>query len=1274
MSDNILAGGEKFRIDPVGYVYREGQRLVITVGEKYKKGLKYLSMFSHAIIIFGDDDRPNILNTELSQKVVCLREVDEADGKITADRVEGLSDNGEKRTLYDIKPYFPNEDRVKDASVPSSDAAEYVNTLHKTPMEALGEIRRIRGNYYLELYSESEKYMQVLKGYSHIKIFWWFHKFDKDMYRRALECDPPYENAPRTGVFASRSPVRPNPLAMTTARIIDVERETGRIKVSCLDCYDHTPLLGISPYVPETDCIREYRLPVWLEHWSGWLDDREFSAAKEPAPSESALSVLKRYRGPGQTSKKYGSEYFKNNSSQISGVTDGIVIKGARQHNLKNIDVTIPYGKITVITGVSGSGKSSLAFDTIYAESQQRFLASMSMAERSQFSLLEKPEFDQITGLPPAIAISQQSVSRNPRSTVGTLTDINTLLRVLYSAIGTRHCPECGQAVIKMTADEIISCLKGCRKGTVQRIRPYNMETDQIILTVPGKGQGEDAEYDKQYTGHDRQSEGYDERHTYDKQCTGHDRQSEGYDERHAYDKQYTEYTRQLERAVREMLPAGRGAVQVQLDGQEDMTFQTTEKCYHCGHILFEMTPADFSFNNTESMCPVCNGLGSVMDVDPGLIVGNPEKPLLDGASAFWGDLRKFRKAPNANWMKGELLGLADEMGIDLEIPWRELPEEFRMKALYGTGGKEVTFTYENKNGRTGTIKRPVEGACNILKRLSQSAGSDRQGALAEAFMVSKPCECCRGERLKLESRLVTVADKRFPEVVKMSMEELKEWIDVLPQFLESGEAAAARPILQELYVKLTDYIKTGLGYLNLDRQVPTLSGGELQRLQLVSQLNSGISNILYILDEPTAGLHPKDYDKLMEIIRKLKSLNNTVVIVEHSPAVMMAADYIIDIGGGAGAAGGYLIAQGTPGEIINDAKSVTGQYLAGKKSLQIGMKAEIEDIHEWVEITGASGNNLKNIDVRFPVRAITCITGVSGSGKSSLVDTCIVPAVRSCIEGTAGTGREYRGVTGAGNFGRIVHVTQKPIGRSSRSTPATYTGIMDEIRLIFARTQDAVVRGYTQSRFSYNSKEGQCPVCRGYGYKALEAAFMPSAKVECPLCRGRKFNSDTLQIRYRNKNIADVLDMSVSEAMGFFKDNKKLLNILELLSEIGLGYIRLGQSSQTLSGGEAQRIKLAAELSSNNAGNTLYLLDEPTTGLHFSDIQNLLDILQKIRENGNTVILVEHNLDVVKNADWIIDLGPEGGTNGGNLVAQGPAEDIIRCPESYTGKLLKKL
>ena len=1200
----------QFQMNPIGTIDKEH---IINVNSKFNKGLKYLSMFSHAILIYKNGENSNILNTNLCQKTVLLKEVHEYQGKII---VEGLDKFDRESLLYDIKPYFPNEDRVKDAVVFEERNYKF---LLKNSVSQLGVIRKQAGQYYIEINKCFEDYADILKDYSHIKIVWWFHKFETDKYRRILECDPPYENAP---VFASRSPVRPNPIAITTAKILDIDEDMKRIKVSALDCFDKTTCLGISPYVPDRDCVVEYRLPNWLNHWPEWLDDSEFTIMHEPILLIADSHKFEKYI---DQSRKNISTRISFDEATLQPVSHkGIMIKGARQNNLKNIDVMIPYHKITVITGVSGSGKSSLAFETIYAESQQRFLASMSLSRRNHFLQLEKPDCDQIIGLPPAIAISQQNNNRNPRSTVGTVTDINSLLRTLFANIGMRHCPKCGRSIEKLSFEEILQLLSCCRAGTSLKIKPiFEKEYEKSIIVL------------------DKRNEQYDD----DIQL--------------------------LETQVKKCLQYGKGAIQVLVDDDDDLlTLQTTEKCYDCNHILFELTPADFSFNHPESMCPVCRGLGVIMDVDVKRIVQYPNLSILDGASLFWGKLRKFQKNPNANWMKGEVLALAELLNVNLELPWNDLPEIFKKQVIYGTGNDKVTWRYTGTHGRTNSICRPVEGAYYILKRLSQNREGISQKSMITHFLTSQLCHCCHGERLKLESRLVTVGNKRFPEVIQMNMDEMNNWIMNLPEQIHLHEIELVNPLLKEIHIKLMHCIKIGVGYLTSDRSIPSLSGGEWQRLQLGSQLNTGLSHILYILDEPTAGLHPKDYALLLEIIESLKKLNNTIIMVEHNRDMMLAADHIIDIGPKAGTMGGYLTAQGSPQEILKSSQSQLGKYLCGQKNIT---RSTASSLNHWVDIKKINGNNLQNIHITFPLNALTCITGVSGSGKSSLINYGIIPSVHSVIENSIDKNRYYESITGGDSIRRMVHITQKPIGRSSRSTPATYTGLMDEIRMLFSKTEMAKIRNYSMSHFSYNSKEGQCPACHGYGYKTIEVPFMPEMKTKCSMCKGKKFHSPILQILYKGKNISQILDFSMEEALLFFLEHKKISQIIQSFIDIGLGYISLGQSSLTLSGGEAQRIKLAAELQMPNPQHTLYLLDEPSTGLHISDIQKLINIFDRLISKGHTIILVEHHLDVIKNADWIIDMGPEGGEKGGNVNVQGTVYDVQQCSQSYTGQLLKQ-
>ncbi|WP_315120887.1 TrmO family methyltransferase [uncultured Clostridium sp.] len=1253
---------------PIGQVDIEDNISKIVINKEYAKGLKFLSLFSHAIIVYSKNTKSNV---PFSHKVVKVISADEKSGIVY---FQGNPYFSEGDFVYDIKPYFPCEDRVKDCSVPEglhslqqwkaenmNDAAvrkEGKGSLAPSgKISSIGNIRKIRGEFFLELSNNAEEYFERLIGYSHIKIFWWFNGFDKSKYRRITECEPPYENAPRTGVFASRSPVRPNPIALTTARIIDFDKKLGRIKVSNLDCFDNTPLIEISPYIPSNDRVLDFKVPKWLFHWPEWLDDRVTNTSGDQVSlKSSSLDIIKKYSKSYNNKTMKAEDFFKSNENEKVEHTKGIIVKGARQNNLKNIDITIPYNKITVITGVSGSGKSSLAFDTIFAESQRRFMDSLSISDSSLYEQMEKPDFDMICGLPPSISISQKNIGRNPRSTVGTITDIYDYLRTLFATIGIRHCPDCGNAIISLSVDEITEILSELPFGTAIEITPFKVESPSYKYVLAEKIVEDDA----------------------------------------------------LSHYVKKSLEIGSGAIYVRIEDEERILFQTTQMCYHCNHILFELTPSTFSFNNPESMCPVCSGLGVKMEVDPNLIVSRPHLSILDGASNLWKDLRKFRDKPNANWMKGEILALADDMGVDLEKPWDELSGDFRRQAIWGSDGKEVTFTYKNSNGRSGNITRPVEGAYNSLNRIFSENNGEAGKRIANEFMKQSNCDCCHGERLSKEGRMVEVAGTRFPQAASMSISELNKWVEELPSMLSDTQLGIADSILKELHKRLCGYTKVGVSYLTLDRAVPTLSGGELQRLRLIKQLGSGITNMLYVLDEPSAGLHPKDHEKLIKLIKELRDYGNTVIVVEHDAETMLMADYIIDVGPKAGIDGGRIVAEGTPLQIMKNPNSETGKYLSGEKQVIIE-KSMLSNECNWIKLNGARCNNLKNIDVSFPIGGITCVTGVSGSGKSSLVSKSLYPAIENRInerkdlhnmkedlhrrkedlhnikEDLQQSKEELHNIktdlhkycdslSGDEYFDKIIHVNQSPIGRTSRSNPATYTGVMDEIRNLFASTEESEKRGYKANKFSFNSKEGGCEVCHGEGRVCTPVSFMADIWTQCTVCKGKKYKKDTLQVKYKGKNIYDVLQMNVTEALDFFIDMTKLTQILNTLCEVGLGYIKLGQSALTLSGGEAQRIKLAKELSKNSSGKTLYILDEPTTGLQFSDTRNLLILLEKIRAAGNSIIIIEHNLDVIRNSDWIIDLGPEGGSGGGYVIEQGTPEKVAKVKESYTGKLLKNI
>ncbi len=1209
-----------YNLFPIGKVTKQNDKNVISIYKNYSSGLKFLSLFSHAIIFYSKIRKPDV---PFSHKIIKITNVDEKSGIILFYSNPCFSEGD---FIYDIKPYFPCEDRVKDCSAPKeftnleNEKAQHNITSEElsilsNKIQSIGSIKKLQGEFIIQLFDDNSLF-EKFESYSHIKIFWWFNNFDKDKYRRITQCQPPYENAPKAGVFASRSPVRPNPIALTTAKIIDFNKSLRQIKVSTLDCFDNTPVIDISPYIPSNDRILDCRVPEWLSHWPEWLDDStlDFSQSKVELKTPPIFNYIYKY----SKSNNKTADFFKEDKNNIIKQSNKIIIKGARQNNLKNVDVIIPYNKITVITGVSGSGKSSLAFDTIFAESQRRFMDSLSTSQRSLYEQMEKPDFDKISGLPPAISISQKNIVRNPRSTVGTITDIYDCLRTLFSIIGVRHCPNCGNAILPLNTDEIIQTLLKLVPGTLIKIEPFKANAPCYKYLLPKKNTSNDL----------------------------------------------------LSDYIKETLKIGKGAIYVTINNKDKILFQTTQMCYHCDHILFELTPSTFSFNNAESMCPVCNGLGIKMEVSPNLIICNSNLSILDGASNWWGTLRKFRDSPNANWMKGEILALAEDMSIDLEKPWIKLPEDFKHQALWGSNGRKVTFTYENRNGRTGRITRPVEGACNCIKRIVSSNNGEASKRIANEFMEQYTCNYCHGERLAKEGRMVDITGTRFPEAASMTISELKEWLEILSCKLSDFQLSTSSSILKELHKKLCNYIKIGVSYLNLNRSVTTLSGGELQRLKLIKQLESGISNILYVLDEPSTGLHIKDQEKLIEIIKELRDYGNTIIIVEHNSNLISMADYIIDVGPHAGTFGGQIVAQDTPLKIMENVNSETGKYLSGKKHVYIE-KSHISDECSYVKLTGVNCNNLKNIDITFPTSSIICITGVSGSGKSSLVSKCLYPAIENRIHGKKDVSRYCHSLSGDEHFDKIIYANQNAIGRTPRSTPATYTGIMDEIRNIFASIKISKEKGYKANNFSFNSKEGQCDTCHGEGKICTPVSFMADIWSKCPVCGGKRYKKNILEVKYKDKSIYDVLEINVNEALDFFIDQPKLVHILNIMSEVGLGYLKLGQNAVTLSGGEAQRIKLAKELSTNSTGRTLYILDEPTAGLHFSDTQNLLILLEKIRNSGNTILIIEHNLDVIKNSDWIIDLGPEGGLKGGYVIAQGTPTQVSKVKESYTGNLL---
>ncbi len=1019
--------------------------------------------------------------------------------------------------------------------------------------------------------------------------------------------------------------MRPNPAALTTVKIKLIDFNNMIIEIQDTDAFDKTPVIDIKPYIPCIDRVKKFAVPDWVNHWSEWKEE-EAEVKKEISVDSMKTSDFELLKMNFAAEIKLNpKEPFLFNSDQPLDMKDtsNIVISGCRQHNLKNISLKIPKNKFTVVTGVSGSGKSTLVFDTIYAESQRRFIDSLSTTGRQAFEQFEKPDVDKIYGLPPAIAVEQKSINRNPRSTVGTMTEIFDYLRLLFSRIGTRHCPDCGAAVKTRSEFQINKLLLSLPEKTKFEI--ISAENDSLIecLEIPNINE-------------------------------------------------IPAFKIKLKEIVKEALNAGRGAFAVRIEDKK-FILHTRNKCYHCGRVFFELTSSYFSFNNPAGMCSKCSGLGFTLTVIPELIVSKPELSILDCASGWWGNLRQQIKKPTGNWWKGEVLALAQIMKIDIEKPWNELPDDFKQKALFGTKGVEVKFKYSSAKGRSGEITRPVEGAVNHITRMFRDTQGEGSRQFYIQFMRDEKCSECHGERLNPESRLVTIADTRYPQAAQMNIRELFDWVQELPNKIAAEELLIAQDLINELFRRLQALLKIGVQYLTLDRPAPTLSGGEAQRLRLASQLNCGLTDLLYVLDEPSIGLHPADHNLLIETMKKIRDAGNTLIVVEHDADTMKSADWLIEIGPGAGDSGGFITAQGKPEDVMNNNDSITGRYLSGDISVRNEIITKTKGQKKFLKLFNCSMNNLKNIDVSFPLGMFICVTGVSGCGKSSLISKTLYPALEAYYSGYS-FNKHISKIEGQEFLDKVITVTQSPIGRTPRSNPATYIELFDEIRKVFAKTDEAKKRGFTENYFSFNSKGGRCEACQGAGRKNIEMHFMQDIWVECPECRGKRFNSEILEIKLNGKSIADILEMDTVQSSELFTDNKKIVQTLNTLKEVGLGYLKLGQSSVTLSGGEAQRIKLAKELCKSDTGKTLYLLDEPTTGLHSADIQKLLNLLKKLTQKGNTVIIIEHNIDMIKNADWIIDLGPNGGDTGGYIIAQGTPEEISKHPDSKTGKFINMI
>jgi len=937
--------------------------------------------------------------------------------------------------------------------------------------------------------------------------------------------------------------------------------------------------------------------------------------------------------------------------------SDRIVISGAREHNLKDIDVELPRDALIVITGLSGSGKSSLAFDTIYAEGQRRYVESLSAYARQFLGLMEKPDVDSIEGLSPAISIDQKTTSRNPRSTVGTVTEIHDYLRLLWARIGTPHCPECGAEITGQTQEQIVDRLMTLEEGT------------KFIVTAPVV-RGRKGEYGKLFE--QFRLEGYSRVKV--------DGELLRLDEEIVLDKKYKhdvavvvdrlvmkpDLRRRLSESVEAAAGLAAGLVEVEIlgeDAPEPLLFSEQFACLNCGTSIPELEPRIFSFNSPHGACERCHGLGFQRVIDPELVVPDPTLSLAEGA------LQPWNRGITAYW-KRLIASVAEAYEIDADRPWSKLKKFEKEVFLYGTGSERHQVSYTNRFGRRRSYKVRFEGIVNNLERRYEETDSESNRERIESYMAEQPCPDCKGARLRPESLAVKVGGISIAEFSAKSARAASRWIQALE--MTETERAIARLIVREISERLAFLENVGIGYLSLGRSARSLSGGEAQRIRLATQIGSSLVGVMYVLDEPSIGLHQRDNEKLIATLDRLRDLGNTVIVVEHDEGTMMAADHLVDLGPGAGEHGGHVIAAGTPKQVARDAASLTGQYLSGKR------KIEVPEVRRKptgaLRVRGAREHNLKSVDVAVPLGVFCCVTGVSGSGKSTLVNETLHHAVANRLHQAKLRPGAHDGIDGLSQIDKIINIDQSPIGRTPRSNPATYTGVFDHIRQLFAQTQEARARGYKPGRFSFNVKGGRCEVCRGDGQIKIEMHFLPDVYVPCEQCHGKRYNRETLEVRFKGKNIGDVLEMSVEEAVVFFENVPKIARRLRTLHDVGLDYIRLGQAATTLSGGEAQRVKLATELSKVATGNTLYILDEPTTGLHFADVQRLLEVLGRLVDAGNTVCVIEHNLDVIKTADHLIDLGPEGGEEGGQVVATGTPEQVAAVEGSYTGRFLAEL
>jgi len=1082
------------------YFYEKENTFKIELHEGYEKALTKLEHFSHCLLVL-------LLEDCIEVKVRKLLDVNSQKGILICKNIHE-SDHVLDGQLIDIKPYFPNEEVILEAN----EARDPV--LIKYSNRLIGEYMIKGHSSYIEIedeyFSNSSSYMSAISNINegdYLRILWWFHRFDKDSFRKNRMCNPPYNNAPKSGIFATRSPVRPNPIASTVVKVMGVDKVNHRIEIRGFDGFSGSKILQIMHYNPELERVNDATLPSWISHWTKY---KEFVQPKEIRNLESNKKLLDEdYEDPDITSTDEVEEEYLH---------DHIYIRNAYIHNLKNITVSIPKNEITLITGVSGSGKSSLAFDTLFAESQKHFM-DLVLSNQMNDDALSEASVEKISGLQPAIAIKQKNLGANPRSTVGSATRIAELMRLLYTTIGIRRCPNC------------------------------HAEVDE------------------------------------------------------------------------------------------------TNVCKACGTILFDKTPQIFSYNHPDYMCPVCKGLGLEMQIDEQLIIEYPERSLLDSASSLYGDLRKHRKKPNANWMRGEVLALALEMEVDLDVPYKDLPEEFKEEFLYGSNGREVSLAYKNSNGRSGVITRPVEGAMNLIQRLAHDTKSKAGLDNMKKYMTRNICSRCNGERLLEEGRLVHVYETRYPEVMSMSIDELRKWCHYTYKKMLPTEKKMSLPILKKIHARLLRIECVGLSYISLDRSIPSLSGGEAQRLKLATQFGTGLSNILYIMDEPSKGLHPKDYNFLMEAILDLKDCGNTVVMVEHKEQFKQVADRHIIMGPKAGKYGGEIVAVHTKKEMslypTPDDILVIDHTEDRQKSKYISMK--------YVET-----NNLKQVNAKIPLGMMSAVIGVSGSGKSSLISKTLYPYIECILGRTVDELGKCTEILGLEEIKDISYVNQKPIGSNSRSNPATYTGVFDSIRKCYSKLEVSKEKKLGKEHFSFNSKKGQCPECSGLGEIAVNMHYMEDIYIPCNACRGKRYRKEVLEVKRNGYTIGDILEMEITDVLPLFEDESEIYEKLVMLDKVGLGYLNLGQSASTLSGGESQRIKLAKELYKKSCEGVIYILDEPTTGLHAEDTEKIIKVLKELNEKGSTIIIISHNMQLIRACEYVIELGPGGGHMGGSIVREG--------------------